>query len=162
MRIPKPVNTVLDWVEGHAGPLAAVTALVAAAVAALWMPLLAGFILGIAFGGFAVHLRMSKRMSRLRREVDDLLRENGSLRHRNTVLASGVITREAQVTQALVAIPEDVPLEDPLRTQKLPALPDEDEAVDRADEDAVRRASNGKGTREKGRGPGDTADLSES
>ncbi|XVQ10100.1 LapA family protein [Spirillospora sp. CA-255316] len=125
MRIPKPVNTVLDWAEGHAGALAAVTALAGAAVAAMWVPVLAGFILGLAVGGFYIHLRLSKRIARARREVDDLLRENGALRHRNTVLASGVITREAQVTQALVSIPEDDPLEDPQRTRQMPTLNDE-------------------------------------
>jgi hypothetical protein len=125
VRIPKPVNTVLDWAEGHAGALAAVFALGGAAAAALWVPVLAGFILGLAVGGFVIHLRLTKRIARARREVDDLLRENGALRHRNTVLASGVITREAQVTQALVAIPEDEPLEDPQRTRQLPALDDE-------------------------------------
>ncbi|GAA2434069.1 hypothetical protein GCM10010191_55560 [Actinomadura vinacea] len=130
MRIPKPVNVVLDWAEGHAGALAAVIALVAAAVAAMWVPVLAGSILGIAVGGFAVHLRMSKRVARVRRDMDDLLRENGALRHRNTVLASGVITRESQMTQALVSIPEDEPLEDPQRTQKLPTLDDEDDDLD--------------------------------
>ncbi|MFC5745137.1 hypothetical protein [Actinomadura rugatobispora] len=125
MRIPKPVNTVLDWAEGHAGALGTVIALGGAALAAMWVPVLAGFILGLAVGGFVVHLRMSKRIARARREVDDLLRENGALRHRNTVLASGVITREAQMTQALVAIPEDEPLEDPQRTRQLPTLDDE-------------------------------------
>ena len=142
MRIPKPVNTFLDWVEGHAGALAAVVALSGAAAAAMWIPVLAGFILGLAVGGFAVHLRLSKRIFRARREVDDLLRENGRLRHRNRILTSGVITREAQVTQALVAIPEEIedipdaepaaleqaeeePEEDPQRTRRLPALEDE-------------------------------------
>ncbi|MFI0354774.1 hypothetical protein [Actinomadura sp. 9N407] len=132
MRIPKRVNAVLDRAERHAGALLAVIVLVAAALAAMWVPLLAGFILGIAFGGFAVHVRMSKRIARSRREIDDLLRENGGLRHRYTVLASGVITREAQVTQALVAIPEYEPNEDPQRTQALPALFDTeaDEAIE--------------------------------
>ncbi|MDL4775520.1 hypothetical protein [Actinomadura xylanilytica] len=131
MRIPKRVNTVLDWAEQHFGALAAVAALVIAALAATLAPPLAGlpvagFILGLAAGGFLVHLRMAKRVTRARSEIDDLLRENGALRHRNTVLASGVITREAQVTQALLAIPEDVLLgeEDPQRTVALPDLGD--------------------------------------
>ncbi|GLZ03015.1 hypothetical protein Acsp03_04820 [Actinomadura sp. NBRC 104412] len=130
MRIPKPVNIVLDWAERQAGPLAAVIALVAAAVAAMWQPPLAGFVLGLAFGGFAIHLRQGRRLARMRRELDDLLRENGLLRHRNTVLSSGIITREAQVTQALVSIPElgPPPVTDPQRTQFLPPLSDEEEA----------------------------------
>jgi hypothetical protein len=61
-----------------------------------------------------VHVRLSRRISRARADVDNLLRENGALRHRNTVLASGVITRESQETQALVSIPEDDLLQDDL------------------------------------------------
>jgi hypothetical protein len=128
VRIPKRVNTVLDRAEQHLGALAAVAALVAAAAAAMWIPVLAAFILGVAVGGFLVHLRKARRMARLRAEVDDLLRQNGALRHRNNVLASGVITKEAQVTQALLQIPEDGLLKingDPGRTQRLPELPDD-------------------------------------
>jgi cell division protein FtsB len=126
VRIPKPVNAVLDWAERHARALAVVIVLVVAAVAVRWLPILAGFVLGLAAGGFAVQLRLSKRIARLRREVDDLLRQNGALRHRNTVLSSGIITREAQATQALVAIPELLPEPlDPQRTQALPALPED-------------------------------------
>jgi hypothetical protein len=127
VRIPKRVNAVLDRAEAHIGALAVVVALAAAAAVAMWIPLVSGFLLGLAAGGFLVHLRKAKRVARLRAEVDDLLRENGALRHRNTVLASGVITREAQVTQALLEIPEDGLLKlngDPGRTQKLPELPD--------------------------------------
>ncbi|MFG2003728.1 hypothetical protein ACGFNU_31680 [Spirillospora sp. NPDC048911] len=130
MRIPKRVNAALDWAEKHFGALAVVVTLVAAAAAALLAPPViglpaAGLIIGLAIGGFAVHMRMVKRIARVRAEVDDLLRENGALRHRNTVLSSGVITRESQVTQALVAIPEEPPEDDPLRTAQLPGIPDE-------------------------------------
>ncbi|WP_131741402.1 hypothetical protein [Actinomadura roseirufa] len=131
MRIPKRVNAVLDWMEHHFVALAVVVALVAVALVATLAPPVVGlpvaaFILGLAGGGFLVHLRMSRRVARVRGEVDDLLRENGALRHRNTVLASGVITREAQETQAFVAIPEDDDLlpDDPQRTAGLPALQD--------------------------------------
>ncbi|GAA2598607.1 hypothetical protein SMC26_04485 [Actinomadura fulvescens] len=130
MRIPKRVNAALDWAEKHFGALAVVVTLVAASAAALLAPPavglpVAGFVLGLAFGGFAVYTRMVKRIARVRSDVDDLLRENGALRHRNTVLSSGVITRESQVTQALVAIPEEPPEEDPQGTVRLPELPDE-------------------------------------
>ncbi|WP_067452729.1 hypothetical protein [Actinomadura macra] len=132
MRIPKRVNAVLDWMEKHFVALAVVVALVAVALVATLAPPIvglpvAGFILGLAAGGFLVHVRMSRRVARVRADVDDLLRENGALRHRNTVLASGVITREAQETQALVAIPEDedLPDGDPQRTAHLPELTDE-------------------------------------
>lgn len=136
MRIPKRVNAVLDWTEQHFGALAVVVMLVAVALVMLLAPFrvgipVAAFILGLAFGGFLVHLRMSRRVARARREADDLLRENGALRHRNTVLASGVITREAQETQALVSIPDDeaeaglVVGGDLQPTTTLPELPDE-------------------------------------
>ncbi|MGP4022299.1 hypothetical protein [Actinomadura sp. 3N407] len=112
MRIPKRVNTVLDWMEQHYPALGVVVALVVVALVATLAPSSVGvpaacFVLGVAAGGFAVHVRSSRRVARSRAEVDNLLRENGALRHRNTVLASGVITREAQETQALVSIPED-------------------------------------------------------
>lgn len=112
MRIPKRVNTVLDWMEQHYPALGVVVALVLVALVATLAPSSVGipaacFILGLAAGGFVVHVRSSRRVARARAEVDNLLRENGALRHRNTVLASGVITREAQETQALVSIPED-------------------------------------------------------
>jgi hypothetical protein len=120
VRIPKRVNAVLDWVEQHFVALAAVVALVVVALVALLAPAavgfpVAGFVLGTAAGGFVVHMRLSRRIARARSDVDNLLRENGALRHRNTVLASGVITRESQETQALVSIPEDDLLLDELR-----------------------------------------------
>ncbi|QKG25551.1 hypothetical protein [Actinomadura verrucosospora] len=133
MRIPKRVNAVLDWMEQHFGALAVVVALVIVALVATLAPALvglpvAGFVIGIAAGGFLVHVRLTRRIARARAEVDDLLRENGALRHRNTVLASGVISRGAQETQALVAIPEDdedLVEDDPTRTAALPELTDE-------------------------------------
>jgi hypothetical protein len=119
VRIPKRVNTVLDWMEQHPVALAVVVALVVVAIVATFAPAavgfpVAGFVLGTAAGGFVVHVRLSRRISRARADVDNLLRENGALRHRNTVLASGVITRESQETQALVSIPEDDLLQDDL------------------------------------------------
>ncbi|MFA1551050.1 hypothetical protein [Actinomadura chokoriensis] len=120
MRIPKRVNTVLDWVEQHFVALAVVVALVVVALVATLAPVavgfpVAGFVLGTAAGGFLVHVRLSRRIARARADVDNLLRENGALRHRNTVLASGVITRESVETQALVSIPGDDLLEDEVR-----------------------------------------------
>ncbi|MCP9953780.1 hypothetical protein [Actinomadura madurae] len=134
MRIPKRVNAVLDWMEQHFLALAIVVALVVVALVALLAPTavgfpVAGFVLGAAAGGLLVHVRLSRRIARARADVDNLLRENGALRHRNTVLASGVITREAQETQALVAIPEDdllldEPDADPQKTATLDELLD--------------------------------------
>ncbi|MEV0661005.1 hypothetical protein ACIBI3_10415 [Actinomadura luteofluorescens] len=134
MRIPKRVNTVLDWVEQHLLAFAVVVALVVVALVSTLAPPavglpVAGFVLGAAAGGLVVHLRMSRRIARARSDNDNLLRENGALRHRNTVLASGVITREAQETQALVAIPEDDLLDapdDPQSTVSLDELLDGD------------------------------------
>ncbi|MQY06636.1 hypothetical protein [Actinomadura macrotermitis] len=134
MRIPKPVNAALDWAEHHRKALAAVIALALAAGAVLGAPPAVGypvaaFIAGLAAGGFWIHVRLTKRVLRARAEIDDLLRQNGALRHRNTVLSSGVITRESQTTQALIMIPDDDgPLKvdaDPQRTQQLPELPDD-------------------------------------
>ena len=121
MRIPKRVNAVLDWVEQHFVALAAVFTLVVVALLALLAPApvgfpAAGFVLGTAVGGFLVHVRLSRRLRRARRDIDNLLRENGALRHRNTVLASGVITRESEETQALMSIPEDDLLLDELNS----------------------------------------------
>lgn len=141
MRIPKPVNAALDWAEQHFGAVAAVVAMVVAAAAALALPSVVGLpvaalVLGTAFGGFAVYARMARRLARARRDNDDLLRENGALRHRNTILSSGVITRESQATQALLMIPDDEDdldggtdrgpgrTGDPQRTDQLPELPD--------------------------------------
>ncbi|GAA2291690.1 hypothetical protein GCM10010402_57680 [Actinomadura luteofluorescens] len=134
MRIPKRVNTVLDWVEQHLLAFAVVVALVVVALVSTLAPPavglpVAGFVLGAAAGGLVVHLRLSRRIARARSDNDNLLRENGALRHRNTVLASGVITREAQETQALVAIPEDDLLDapdDPQSTVSLDELLDGD------------------------------------
>ncbi|MFG2091442.1 MULTISPECIES: hypothetical protein [unclassified Spirillospora] len=172
MRIPKRVNTVLDWMEQHYPALGVVVALVVVALLATLVPSSVGvpaacFILGLAAGGLVVHVRSSRRVARARAEMDNLLRENGALRHRNTVLASGVIAREAQETQALVAIPEDDLLDgdgagdgntqstatldellggDPQSTDELPdefgdpgeAGEADDGAVDRRDDDPQR------------------------
>ncbi|WP_152563997.1 MULTISPECIES: hypothetical protein [Actinomadura] len=160
MRIPKRVNAVLDWMEQHFLALAIVVALVVVALVALLAPTavgfpVAGFVLGAAAGGLLVHVRLSRRIARARADVDNLLRENGALRHRNTVLASGVITREAQETQALVAIPEDdllldEPDADPQKTatldelldggddpQTTDELPDQDAAPETEEPEAV-------------------------
>ncbi|RSN69982.1 hypothetical protein [Actinomadura sp. WAC 06369] len=175
MRIPKRVNAVLDWMEQHTRALAVVFVLVVlvavlvALVTALVPPAVglpvAGFVLGASAGGYMMHARMARRVARVRREADDLLRENGALRHRYNVLASGVITREAQETQAIVPIPEDDLLDvpdDPQRTVSLPELTDEllgmgeDDAHDAHDaHDADGRAA------WDGDPAGDTADLEE-
>ncbi|HEY8482107.1 MAG TPA: hypothetical protein VIL71_19950 [Spirillospora sp.] len=156
MRIPKRVNAVLDWMEQNTLALGVTVALVAVALAALVAPSsvglpAAGFILGLAAGGFAVHVRMSRRVARARAEVDALLRENGALRHRNTVLASGVITREAQETQALMSIPEDdllTPEEESQRTVALDELLDDDpQTTDELPDDVAEVVEPGPGER---------------
>ncbi|TDC97305.1 hypothetical protein [Actinomadura sp. 7K507] len=175
MRIPKRVNTVLDRMEQHYLALGVVVALVVVALVAVLMPSSVGIpaaalILGVAAGGFAVHVRSSRRVARARAEVDNLLRENGALRHRNTVLASGVITREAQETQALVSIPEDdlihqaadgetqstVSLDelldgDPQTTDELPDRLDEAEGADEAEGGEEGKAEAGKAGDGRGR-----------
>jgi hypothetical protein len=175
VRIPKPVNAALDWAEKHLGALGVVVTLVLAAGAALLLPPvaglpIAGLVLGLAFGGFASHVRMTKRVARVRAEMDDLLRENGALRHRNTVLASGVITRESQTTQAFVAIPEEPDEADPQATAQLPSLDDlgdldeAAEAVAEADTDklkTIKEADTGKSA-DKGHSPNGKSSGSQS
>ncbi|MBE1530949.1 hypothetical protein [Actinomadura algeriensis] len=174
MRIPKRVNTVLDWMEQHLRALAIVFVLVVlvlvlvALVTALVPPAVglpvAGFVLGASAGGYMMHSRMARRVARARREVDDLLRENGALRHRYNVMASGVITREAQETQAIVPIPEDDLLDapdDPQRTWSMPELTDE--LLGMGADDADLADGTGERDEQDGRGgpAGDTADLEE-
>ncbi|WP_019630106.1 hypothetical protein [Actinomadura atramentaria] len=135
MRIPKPVNAALDWVDAHRPPLGVATALILAACAVLAAPHAVGipvaaFLVGLALGGLAIHVRLTKRVRRARTEIDELLRQNGRLRHRNTILSSGVISREAQATQAFIAIPEDdAPLlvvdAGPQSTMQLPEIPED-------------------------------------
>ncbi|WP_395107641.1 hypothetical protein [Actinomadura sp. SCN-SB] len=108
MRIPRRVDTALSWVERYRVALTAVIVLVVVAALLRWQPVLAALVLGGAFGGFLVHTRSSRHVRRARREIDELLRQNGALRHRNTMLGSGVIQRGSQMTEVLVAIP-DVP-----------------------------------------------------
>ncbi|MFI0449654.1 hypothetical protein [Actinomadura sp. 6N118] len=121
MRIPKRLDASLDWVARHLGTAGVVVVLAAATASVTWHPPLAAFILGTGLGVLLVHLRTAKRLTRARSEVNDLLRENGKLRHRNTVLTSGVIARGSQMTQKFVAIPDEVdPAVDPQRTLPLP------------------------------------------
>lgn len=108
MKIPRRVDASLDWLEKRIGVLAAAVAMIATAASTLWLPSFAGFIPGLAIGGLVVHLRLTKRLSKARRDVDDLLRDNGALRHHNTVLASGVIAQGTQVTHKFVPIGEAV------------------------------------------------------
>ncbi|HEX2313324.1 MAG TPA: hypothetical protein VHJ17_06305 [Thermomonospora sp.] len=129
MRIPKRVNAAWDWAESHGRVTAVIVLLPILAVGALWSPVLAAFALGVGLGGVVTYTRLSKRITRLRGEVDDLLRENGRLRHRNTVLASGVVQAESLVTQKLLTIPE---------------VPDDDAepaAADGGDPEAERRSA---------------------
>lgn len=107
MKIPRRLNAVLDWASGNARVLLIVLPLAVAVVAVLWIPAVAAFAVGIGVGGVAVHIRMSTRVARLRAEADDLLRENGALRHQKTVIAKASVTSESVLTQKLPSIPED-------------------------------------------------------
>jgi hypothetical protein len=121
MRIPKRVDAALGRLERHGIALTLTAVLVIAAASVRWLPALATFILGGTLGGLLIHLRSSRHLRRARRENDELLRQNGALRHRNTVLSGGVIARGSQMTEALVAIPDDVGFsEDPQSTNPLP------------------------------------------
>lgn len=107
MRIPRRLNATLDWAAAHARVILIVLPLAVAAVAVLWMPALAAFAVGIGVGGVAVHYRMSAKVARLRAEADDLLRENGALRHEKTVIAKATVTSGSVLTQKLPSIPEE-------------------------------------------------------
>jgi hypothetical protein len=107
VKIPRRLNSALDRVADHARIMLIVVPLVVAAIAVLWMPAVAALAVGVGVGSVVVHSRMSKRVARLRAEVDDLLRENGALRHRRTMLARANVTSESVLTQKLPAIPEE-------------------------------------------------------
>lgn len=106
MRIPKRVNDAWDWAESHGRVTALIALMPILAVGALWSPVLAAFALGALGAGVVTYLRLARRIARLRAEVDELLRETGRLRHRNTMLASGIVQAESAATQKLLSIPE--------------------------------------------------------
>lgn len=109
MKIPRRLNAVLDWAAGHGRAMLIIVPVVVAAVAALWLPTVAAFAIGVGVGGVAVNVRMGKQVARLRAETDDLLRENGALRHEKIM-----ITKRAVATGSLL-------------TQKMPSVPQKDE-----------------------------------
>jgi len=106
VKIPRRLNAALDWAATHSRAILIVVPLAVAVLAVLWMPALAAFAVGVGAGGLAVHYRMSARVARLRAEADDLLRENGALRHEKTVIAKGTGTSESVLTQKLPSIVE--------------------------------------------------------
>lgn len=108
MRIPRRVDASLGWLERHIGVLAAIAAMMATAASAIWLPSFGGFVPGLAIGGLFVQLRLAKRLAKARRDIDNLLRDNGALRHRNTVLTSGVIAQGTQVTHKFMPIGDAV------------------------------------------------------
>jgi hypothetical protein len=121
VKIPRRVDASLSWLERNFRALAITTTIASAATSALWQPVLAAFILGLAIGGFTIHLRLANRLAKARKEIGDLLRDNGALRHRNTVLRSGVIAQDTQVTHKFVPIGQaPVATDDVHDTQPLP------------------------------------------
>src|SRR5512139_2853481 len=107
VRIPKRVNAVWDWAEDHGVAVVVTMMLLAVAATALWLPAFAAAFAGLIAGGLVVRLRMAKRAARMRAEIDELLRENGALRHQNTRMVKGAIAAGAVVTQRLPIIPDD-------------------------------------------------------
>lgn len=107
MKIPRRLNAALDWAADNVRAILIALPLAVAAAAVLWMPALAAFAMGVGVGGVAVHIRMSARVARLRAEADDLLRENGALRHEKTMIAKGTVASGSLLTQRLPSIPEE-------------------------------------------------------
>jgi hypothetical protein len=107
LRIPKRVDTAWDWLERHGRVTVIAMALGSASVAAVFLPALAALIAGLVIGGMAVQIRMGRRVARLRAEIDDLLRETGSLRHQKNVRDSRAIEAQTKITEKLIIIPED-------------------------------------------------------
>jgi hypothetical protein len=108
VRIPKSVNSALDWAGHNVRIVAAVGAAVIVSISMWWAPVVAALVLGIAIGGLTVHLRMTRRQARLNADIDDLLRQNGALRREKLTLASGVLTSQRQLTHKLPVIPDDL------------------------------------------------------
>jgi hypothetical protein len=127
VRIPKRVNDAWDWAERHSRGLTVTVVLIVVCGAAFLLPAAATLVLGAAVGGALVYNRMSRRQRRLRAEIDELLRENGALRHERTVLASGVIAAETQTTEKIMIIPAELEESESetQTTRRLPVLPDE-------------------------------------
>jgi hypothetical protein len=107
VKIPRRLNAALDWAADNVRAILIALPLAVAAAAVLWMPALAAFAMGVGVGGVAVHIRMSARVARLRAEADDLLRENGALRHEKTMIAKGTVASGSLLTQRLPSIPEE-------------------------------------------------------
>jgi hypothetical protein len=107
VKIPRRLNAALDSATNNARAILIALPLAVAAAAVLWMPALAAFAVGVGVGGVAVHVRMSAKVARLRAEADDLLRENGALRHEKTMITKGATASGSLLTQMLPSIPEE-------------------------------------------------------
>ena len=107
MRIPKRVNAVLDWAEKHARGVSITVICLVLVGCAFLLPLFAALGLGAVIGGLVVYAATAANRRKLLGEIDELLRQNGSLRHERTVLASGVIATETQDTAQLMVIPAE-------------------------------------------------------
>ncbi|GAA2731767.1 hypothetical protein [Actinocorallia aurantiaca] len=110
MRIPKRVNAVWDWAEQHGRALSAGTILLIVVVGALWLPALGALVAGMVVGGEAVRRRSRRRLERLQSDNDQLLRQNGALRHKVALLEQGIREQASLTTQRLPVIPGTVEL----------------------------------------------------
>jgi len=110
VRIPKRVNAVWDWAEQHGRALSAGTILLIVVVGALWLPALGALVAGMVVGGEAVRRRSRRRLERLQSDNDQLLRQNGALRHKVALLEQGIREQASLTTQRLPVIPGTVEL----------------------------------------------------
>ncbi|WP_148086135.1 hypothetical protein [Actinocorallia herbida] len=107
MRIPKSVDKAWDWAERRGKVLGAVLLLLVAGVGALWLPALGALAVGILVGALVALWRTRRTVASLRADNDQLLRENGAMRHALAALEHGVRRQGSVETQVLPFIPAE-------------------------------------------------------
>ncbi|GAB2837497.1 hypothetical protein GCM10022221_41100 [Actinocorallia aurea] len=107
VRIPKSVDKAWDWTERNGKAVGTVVLLIVAGAGALWMPALGALAAGILVGAVAVLWRTRRRVAALRADNDQLLRENGAMKHALAALEHGVRRQGSVETQVLPFIPAE-------------------------------------------------------
>ncbi|MDX6741300.1 hypothetical protein [Actinocorallia sp. A-T 12471] len=107
VRIPKSVDRAWDWAERHGKALAAVLLLLVAGAGALLLPALGALAAGILIGAVVTLWRTRRSVAALRADNDQLLRDNGALRHALAAVEHGVRKQGSVDTQVLPFIPSE-------------------------------------------------------